>query len=85
MTEPTRGLLDTSMPIDYDVIDPMSLPDEGIRPPCARQLERLGNPVVRAFADLLIASTAAANTLPLYPRNPDDFHALKDIAKVIAI
>ncbi len=28
MTEPTRGLLDTSVVIDHDVIDPMSLPDE---------------------------------------------------------
>ena len=28
MTEPTRGLLDTSVVIDYDVIDPALLPDE---------------------------------------------------------
>ena len=28
MTEPTRGLLDTSVVIDHDVIDPESLPDE---------------------------------------------------------
>lgn len=28
MTEPTRGLLDTSVVIDHDVIDPGSLPDE---------------------------------------------------------
>ena len=38
-----------------------------------------------SFADLLIASTAAANNLPLYTRNPDDFQALKEIVKVIAI
>jgi predicted nucleic acid-binding protein len=28
MTELTRGLLDTSVVIDHDVIDPTSLPDE---------------------------------------------------------
>jgi predicted nucleic acid-binding protein len=37
------------------------------------------------FSDLLIASTAAANDLPLYTRNPDDFRALQGILKVIAI
>jgi predicted nucleic acid-binding protein len=37
------------------------------------------------LADLLIASTAAANDLPLYTRNPDDFRALQGILKVIAI
>ena len=37
------------------------------------------------FADLLIAATAAANDLPLYSRNPDDFRALQCIVKVIAI
>ena len=37
------------------------------------------------FADLLIAATAAANNLPLYTRNPDDFQALKDIVNVIPI
>lgn len=28
MADPTRGLLDTSVVIDHDVIDPASLPDE---------------------------------------------------------
>ena len=28
MAEPTRGLLDTSVVIDYDIVDPASLPDE---------------------------------------------------------
>jgi hypothetical protein len=37
------------------------------------------------FADLLIASTAAANNLTLYTRNPGDFQALKDIVKVVAV
>lgn len=36
-------------------------------------------------ADLLIASTAAANGLPLYTRNPADFSSLKRILKVINI
>ena len=37
------------------------------------------------LADLLIASTAAANELPLYTRNPTDFSALKRILRVIKI
>jgi predicted nucleic acid-binding protein len=36
------------------------------------------------FADLLIASTAADN-LPIYTRNPDDFGAMREIVKVIAL
>lgn len=28
MTEPTRGLLDTSVVVDHDVVNPASLPDE---------------------------------------------------------
>jgi len=37
------------------------------------------------LADLLIASTAAANSLPLYTRNPADFEALKRIIRVVPI
>ncbi|HEU4592054.1 MAG TPA: type II toxin-antitoxin system VapC family toxin [Steroidobacteraceae bacterium] len=37
------------------------------------------------LADLLIASTAAANGLPLYTRNPSDFDALKAIIKVVPV
>ncbi|MGA8708002.1 MAG: type II toxin-antitoxin system VapC family toxin [Steroidobacteraceae bacterium] len=37
------------------------------------------------LADLLIASTAAANELSLYTRNPSDFSALKRVLKVIKI
>src|SRR5207247_6392116 len=37
------------------------------------------------LADLLIASTAAANGLPLYTRNPSDLDALKRILKVVSI
>jgi predicted nucleic acid-binding protein len=37
------------------------------------------------LADLLIASTAAANSLPLYTRNPSDFDALKSIIKLVHI
>jgi predicted nucleic acid-binding protein len=37
------------------------------------------------LADLLIASTAAAQGLPLYPRNPADFGALKGILKVVSV
>jgi predicted nucleic acid-binding protein len=37
------------------------------------------------LADLLIASTAAANGLPLYTRNPSDFGALRRIIRVIKV
>ena len=37
------------------------------------------------LADLLIASTAAANGLPLFTRNPSDFAALKRILKVVKV
>lgn len=37
------------------------------------------------FADLLIASTAAANGLPLYTRNPADFIGLEEIVTVVAV
>ncbi len=37
------------------------------------------------LADLLIASTAAANGLPLYTRNPADFAGLDLIVTVIAV
>jgi antitoxin (DNA-binding transcriptional repressor) of toxin-antitoxin stability system len=36
-------------------------------------------------ADLLIAATAAANSPPLYSRNPDNFRALKEIVRIFAI
>ena len=133
MAEPTRGLLDTSVVLDHDVIDPKLLPDESAIASVtlaelaagphatdnsderARRQDRLqwatatwdplpfddegarvygrlfaaaraaGQSSRSRFADLLIASTAAANNLPLYTRSPDDFRALKEIVKVIAL
>jgi predicted nucleic acid-binding protein len=37
------------------------------------------------LADLLIASTAAANGLALYTRNPVDFDALKSLIKLVTL
>ncbi len=133
MTEPTRGVLDTSVVIDHDVIDPALLPDESAisavtlaefaagphatenKDERARRQDRLqwatatweplpfdaesarmygrmfaaarasGQSSRARLADLLIASTAAANGLPLYTRNPSDFDALRRILKVISI
>jgi predicted nucleic acid-binding protein len=133
MTEPARGLLDTSVVIDHDVIEPSQLPDESAisaitlaelaagphatddKDERARRQDRLqwatatwdplpfdadaarlyGRMFAAAqaakqssrsrLADLLIASTAAANSLPVYTRNPDDFNALKGIVRVIAL
>lgn len=130
MTEPNRGLLDTSIVIDLDRIDPDRLPaesaiaavtlaelaagphatsDEDER---ARRQDRLqwaattwdplpfdtdaarmygrvfaavhaaGRSARSRLADLLIASTAAANGLPLYTRNPDDFVGLERLVAV---
>jgi len=133
MTEPTRGVLDTSVVIDHDAIDSSLLPDESAisavtlaelaagphatenKDERARRQDRLqwatatwdplpfdaesariygrmfaaaraaGQSSRTRLADLLIASTAAANGLPLYTRNPSDFDALKRILKIISI
>jgi predicted nucleic acid-binding protein len=133
MAEPTKGLLDTSVVIDHDVIDSTLLPDESAISAVtlaelaagphatadaderARRQDRLqwatatwdplpfdaeaarsygrifaatraaGQSSRSRVADLLIASTAAANGLSLYTRNPSDFEALKAIVRVIAI
>src|SRR6184192_1957108 len=133
MADPTRGVLDTSVVIDHDVIEAALLPDESAisavtlaelaagphatenKDERARRQDRLhwatttwdplpfdaesaraygrmfaaaraaGQTSRSRLADLLIASTAAANDLPLYTRNPDDFRALQGILKVIAI
>lgn len=37
------------------------------------------------FADLMIASIAASNQLPLYTRNPTDFAGLASVISVIAV
>jgi predicted nucleic acid-binding protein len=133
MTEPTRGVLDTSVVIDHDLIDPSVLPEESAisavtlaelaagphatenRDERARRQDRLqwatatwdplpfdaeaarmygrmfaaaraaGQSSRARLADLLIASTAAANGLPLYTRNPADFEALKRTLKVVGL
>src|SRR5580700_548500 len=134
MTEPTtRGLLDTSVVIDHDVIASELLPDESAisavtlaelaagphatddKDERARRQDRLqwatatwdplpfdadsarmygrvfaaaraaGQSSRARLADLLIASTAAANGLPLYTRNPSDFSALKRIVKIVKV
>jgi predicted nucleic acid-binding protein len=38
----------------------------------------------RAF-DLLIAATALASELPLYTRNPSDFHELEGLLEVVPV
>jgi predicted nucleic acid-binding protein len=133
MTDPTRGVLDTSVVIDHDVIDPALLPDESAisavtlaelaagphatenKDERARRQDRLqwatatwdplpfdaeaarlygrlfaaaracGQSSRARLADLLIASTAAANGLALYTRNPADFEALKRVVKIVSV
>lgn len=133
MAEPTRGLLDTSVLIDINAVDPERLPDESAiaamtlaelaagphattdEQERARRQDRLqwaaamwdalpfdteaarmygrvfaatkaaGRSSRTRLAELLIASTAAANSLPLYTRNPADFSGLEQIVTVIAV
>lgn len=133
MAEPTRGLLDTSVLIDHDLIDPGRLPAESAIAAItlaelaagphatdddeerARRQDRLQwvatnfHPLpfdaeaARAYgrvfaamrvvgrsgrsrlADLLIASTAAANGLPLYTRNASDLAGLAEVVEVIDV
>jgi hypothetical protein len=133
MAEPTRGLLDTSVVVDHDLVDPALLPDESAiaavtlaelaagphatndEQERARRQDRLqwaaatwdpvpfdaeaartygrvfaatrtaGRSTRTRLADLLIASTAAANGLPLYTRNSADFAGLEQIVTVIGI
>jgi predicted nucleic acid-binding protein len=133
MTEASRGVLDTSVLIDHDLIVADQLPDESAITSVtlaelaagphasenpderARRQDRLqwatatwdplpfdeesarmygrvfaatraaGQSSRVRLADLLIASTAAANGLPLYTRNPSDFGALRGIVKVVKI
>lgn len=131
--EPTRGLLDTSVLIDHDIIDPVLLPDESAiscvtlaelaagphatrdEDERARRQDRLqwaaatwnalpfdeeaarmygrifaatkaaGRSSRARLADLLIASTSAANGLPLYTRNPSDFVGLEEIVSIVTL
>lgn len=130
---PTRGLLDTSVVVDHDIIDPKLLPDESAisavtlaeltagphatsdEDERARRQDRLqwvaatweplpfdadaaraygrmfaatraaGQTSRARLADLLIASTAAANDLAVYTRNGRDFAALRGIIRVVVV
>lgn len=48
-------------------------------------LIQVGRKPRRRMADLLIAATAAAQELPLYTRNADDFAGLEPTIRVVAI
>ena len=133
MPEPSRGVLDTSVVIDHDLVDIELLPDESAITAItlaelaagphatdddqerARRQDRLqwaaamwyplafdadaARAYARVFsatkamgrssrtrlADLLIAATAAANGLPLYTRNPNDFAGLDHLLDVVAV
>jgi predicted nucleic acid-binding protein len=133
VAEPTRGLLDTSVLVDYPGVDVDRLPDEsaiaavtlaelaagphatGDTEERARRQDRLqwaaatwdalpfdeaaarsygrifaatraaGRSGRARFADLLIASTALSNGLPLYTRNAKDFAGLERLVKIVAV
>lgn len=133
MIEVARGLLDTSVIIDHDVIDMTLLPEECAiaaitvaelaagplatedQDERARRQERLqwasatwdplpfdadaaraygrvfaavraaGRTPRSGIADLLIAATAVANSLPIYTRNPADFAGLDDLVPIVPV
>ena len=133
MAEPTRGLLDTSVVVDHDVVDAALLPDESAISAVtlaelaagphatademerARRQHRLqwaehtwdaipfdgeaaraygrvfaatraaGRSARARLGDLLIASTAAANGLPVYTRKPDDFVGLEEVVTIVPV
>ena len=133
MADVRRGLLDTSVVVDHDLVDVEALPEEsaisavtlaelaagphatGDDDERARRQDRLqwvvatweplpfdaeaaraygrlfaatkalGRSIRPRVADLLIASTAAANGLPLYTRNAKDFVGLQDILEVVEV
>lgn len=126
----SRGLLDTSVLVDHDRIDPARLPDDSAIAAItlvelnagphatlddaerARRQDRLlwaastwdplpfdaaaarayglvfaatrraGRTSRARLADLLIASTALANDLPVYTRNPSDFAGLEELLRI---
>lgn len=128
-----RGLLDTSVLVDHDRIDPARLPDDSAIAAIslaelnagphattddaerARRQDRLlwvastwdplpfdadaarayglvfaavrrtGRTSRARLADLLIASTALANDLPVYTRNPADFAGLEELLRIEAV
>ena len=129
-----RGLLDTSVVIDLERLDPAQLPIESAVSAItmaelaagphatqdaderARRQDRLqraeavfdplpfDSEASRAYGriyaavlgagrkargaravDLLIAATACSTGLPLYTRNPDDFHSLHDLIEVVPV
>lgn len=88
MAEAARGLPDTSVVVDHDRIDP-ALPFDA---EAARSFARVfaatraaDRSSRRRLAGLLIAATAAANGLPLYTRNPDDFAGLDEVVTVVEL
>lgn len=85
MAEPTQGILDTAVVIDHDLIDASLLLEESAITAVTLAELAAGQSSRARLADLMIASTAAANDLPLYTRNPADFGALKRFLKVIKI
>ncbi len=100
MTEPTRGLLDTSVVIDHDLIDSRSLPDESAISAITLAELAAGPHATEdkderaRRQDRLHWATATwdpmpfdaeAARLPLYTRNPADFTAVKQIVKIIRI
>lgn len=133
MTDATAGLLDTSVVIDHDQVDPSALPDSSaiaaitlaelaagphatqdraerarrqdrlqwaastwdplpFDAACARAYGRLyaalrsrGRSPRARVADLLIAATAVAHDLPVYTRNPNDFHALRSLLRIVVV
>ncbi len=68
-------------------LEPLPLDSDAARAygSLALLVEGMGRKRGKRFADLLIASTAVANGLPLYTRNLDDFAGLGPFLNVVAV
>jgi len=67
--------------------DPLPFDAEAARAfgPVAAAVFAAGRTPRRRIADLMIASVALANRLPLYTTNPGDFAGLDDLLTVVAV
>lgn len=92
-----RGLLDTSVIIDMEMLEPSQLPGEeavsaltmaelAAGPYAMTEPEERGRKARGASAvDLLIAATALAAGLSLYTRNAQDVQALDHLVEVVVV
>jgi predicted nucleic acid-binding protein len=82
-----RGRRITLLQRTEAMFDPLPFDDEAARHygALAAAIVAIGRKPRRREADLMIASVAAANRLPLFTTNPEDFNGLAGIVHVEAV